>query len=73
MADALRLFGLKAVVTGAASGIGEAIVRTFFKHGASVLAIDNEPSGIDKHYEALRTVISVAANIQNEGTDAIMR
>lgn len=70
MADALRLFGLKAVVTGAASGIGEAIVRTFVKHGASVLAIDNEPSGIDKHYEALRAVISVAANIQNEGTVA---
>jgi NAD(P)-dependent dehydrogenase (short-subunit alcohol dehydrogenase family) len=70
MADALRLFGLKAVVTGAASGIGEAIVRTFVKHGASVLAIDNEPSGIDKHYEALRAVISVAANIQNEGTAA---
>ncbi|SVD33243.1 uncharacterized protein METZ01_LOCUS386097, partial [marine metagenome] len=28
MASASRLFGLKAVVTGAASGIGEAVVRT---------------------------------------------
>ena len=45
MAEALRLFGMKAVVTGAASGIGEAIVRTFVKHGATVFAVDSEPSG----------------------------
>ena len=40
MADALRLFGLRAVVTGADSGIGEAIARTLAKHGAEVLAVD---------------------------------
>ena len=39
MADALRLFGLRAVVTGADSGIGEAIARTLAKHGAEVLAV----------------------------------
>ena len=41
MADALRLFGLKTIVTDAASGIGEAIVRTFVKQGAAVLAVDS--------------------------------
>ena len=40
MSSALRLFGLKAVVTDAGSGIGEAIARTLVKHGAKVLAVD---------------------------------
>jgi len=39
MADELRLFGLKAIVTGASGGIGEAIARTLVKQGADVLAI----------------------------------
>ncbi len=70
MADALRLFGLKAVVTGAASGIGEAIVRTCIKHGASVLAVDTDASGIDNHFAALRGVTPFAANIRSEGATA---
>ncbi len=35
-----RLSGKKAVVTGAASGIGEAIAKAYLKEGASVLAVD---------------------------------
>jgi len=56
MADALRLFGLRAVVTGAGSGIGEAIVRTLVKHGAEVLAIDSTNSGIETHFKGVRGV-----------------
>ena len=56
MASALRLFGLRAVVTGAASGIGEAIVRTLIKHGAEVLAVDSANSGIDTHFKSVRGV-----------------
>ena len=67
MADAQRLFGLRAIVTCAASGIGEAIVRTFIKHGAAVLAVDSEASGIDKHFAAMRGVTGFAANIQSDG------
>ena len=37
MGDPLRLYGLNALVTNAASGIGEAISRTLIKHGAKVL------------------------------------
>lgn len=70
MVDALRLFGLKAIVTGAASGIGEAIVRTCIKHGASVLAVDTDASGIDKHFAALRGVTPFATNIRSEGATA---
>jgi 3-oxoacyl-[acyl-carrier protein] reductase len=56
MADALRLFGLRAVVTGAGSGIGEAIVRTLVKHGSEVLAIDSTNSGIETHFKGVRGV-----------------
>lgn len=56
MSDALRLFGTRAIVTGAASGIGEAIVRTFIKQGASVFAVDRPDSGIDTYFQSLRGV-----------------
>jgi len=52
----MRLFGLRAVVTGAGSGIGEAIVRTLVKHGAEVLAIDSTNSGIETHFKGVRGV-----------------
>ena len=56
MANALRLFGLRAIVTGAASGVGEAIVRTLIKHGAEVLAVDSANSGIETHFNSVRGV-----------------
>ncbi len=56
MANALRLFGLRAIVTGAASGIGEAIVRTLIKHGAEVLAVDSANSGIETYFKSVRGV-----------------
>ncbi len=63
MADALRLFGLRAIVTGAASGIGEAIVRTLIKHGAEVLAVDSANSGIDTHFKSVRGVHGAVVDI----------
>lgn len=63
MANALRLFGLRAVVTGAASGIGEAIVRTLIKHGAEVLAVDSANSGIDTHFNSVRGVHGAVVDI----------
>ena len=63
MANALRLFGLRAVVTGAASGIGEAIVRTLIKHGAEVLAVDSANSGIETHFNSVRGVHGAVVDI----------
>ena len=40
MANAGKLEGKKAIVTGAATGIGEAIARLFLQEGAHVLAVD---------------------------------
>ena len=54
MSDAKRLFGLRAVVTGAASGIGEAIVRTLVKQGAEVLAVDSANTNIETHFNSVR-------------------
>lgn len=56
MVDAKRLFGLKAVVTGASTGIGEAIVRTLIKQGAEVLAVDTANSGVESLYKSVRGV-----------------
>jgi len=65
MADELRLFGLKAIVTGASGGIGEAIARTLIKQGADVLAIDSPNSGVDSQFKSVRgiegTVIDIHA------------
>jgi NAD(P)-dependent dehydrogenase (short-subunit alcohol dehydrogenase family) len=63
MSDALRLFGLKAIVTDAASGIGEAIVRTFVKHGAEVLAVDLANSGIETHFRKVNGVSGLALDM----------
>jgi len=63
MANALRLFGLRAVVTSAASGIGEAIVRTLVKHGAEVLAVDSANSGIETHFNSVRGVRGAALDM----------
>lgn len=41
MPEDARLYGMKAVVTGAASGIGEALVRIFVRQGGQVLAVDS--------------------------------
>lgn len=64
MSDALRLFGLKAIVTEAASGIGEAIVRTFVKQGAEVLAVDSPASDIETHFRKLNGATGLALDLR---------
>jgi NAD(P)-dependent dehydrogenase (short-subunit alcohol dehydrogenase family) len=62
MGEPLRLYGLKALVTGGASGIGEAVARTLVKHGASVLAVDGANSGVERHFRSVKGVQGHAAN-----------
>jgi NAD(P)-dependent dehydrogenase (short-subunit alcohol dehydrogenase family) len=73
MADALRLYGLKAIVMAGASGISEAIARTLVKHGASVLALDTEASGVESVYNSVRGATGKAldANFDDIGSAAV--
>ena len=63
MSDALRLYGLNAVVTNAADGIGEAVARTFAKHGAQVLAADVDISGVEQHFRGVKGVDGLFADL----------
>ena len=65
MAEAKRLYGMKALVTSAAGGIGEAVARTLAKHGATVLAVDGANSGIDRKYDGVRGVEGLAADMSD--------
>lgn len=56
MADGKLLDGKIAIVTGASSGIGEAIARRFVAEGARVLAVDRDPPGVDKP-DSVRSLI----------------
>jgi 3-oxoacyl-[acyl-carrier protein] reductase len=64
MANTLRLYALKAIVTGAADGIGEAVARTFAKHGAEVLAIDSPQSRIATAFARVRGVTALEAETE---------
>ncbi len=60
MAEPLRLYGMKALVTSAAGGIGEAVARTLIKHGAEVLAVDRPASGIEQRFASVRGIRGLA-------------
>ncbi len=63
MGDPLRLYGMKALVTSAASGIGEAVARTLAKHGATVLAADTKSSGVEGHFAAVKGILGHAEDL----------
>jgi NAD(P)-dependent dehydrogenase (short-subunit alcohol dehydrogenase family) len=65
MGDPLRLYGLNALVTNAASGIGEAISRTLVKHGAKVLAVDSVNSGVEQHFQAVKGIDGHSSNLRD--------
>ena len=64
MSEPARLYGLKALVINAGGGIGEAVARTLVKHGASVLAVDTADSGVERHYETVRGINGMTANLR---------
>lgn len=67
MGDPLRLYGLKAVVINAADGIGEAVARTLLKHGAEVLAVDTNNSGVEQHYQSVKGVDGLVGDLTHPG------
>lgn len=63
MAEPLRLYGLKALVVNAATGIGEAVARTLLKQGATVLAVDNANSGVEQHFKSVKGIDGMVASL----------
>ena len=63
MGDPLRLYGLNALVLNAGSGVGEAVARTLVKHGASVVAVDKNNSGVEQHFASVKGITGLSANL----------
>jgi len=66
MGTPFRLDGKTAVVTGGASGIGEAVVRTFSAAGASVLIVDIDLPRAEALANQLTGAAALACDITDE-------
>ena len=68
MSDRQLLSGRKAIVTGGASGIGEAIVLAYAREGAQVLVVDLPDSAVSKNFADVQGVTPLEQDIT--ATDA---
>lgn len=63
MAKYLELVGQRVLVTGAASGIGEATVRRFLQEGSLVAALDWDGEGLERLCQECPEVLPLRANV----------
>src|SRR4051794_39373837 len=68
MQTSFRLDGKKALVTGGASGIGEAISRVFTDAGASVVIADIDKSRAEALTKELPRASSIVCDITDEAS-----
>jgi 2-keto-3-deoxy-L-fuconate dehydrogenase len=66
MSTPFRLDGKKALVTGGASGIGEAITRVFASAGAAVTILDIDPARASALASELPGASSAACDVTSE-------
>ncbi|HEX3988956.1 MAG TPA: SDR family NAD(P)-dependent oxidoreductase, partial [Verrucomicrobiae bacterium] len=60
------LSGKVAVVTGAGSGIGEAIARVFAEAGAAVFVLDRDAAAAKRAAEPLRGAQAITTDVSDE-------
>ena len=63
----MRLEGRRAIITGAASGMGAATAELFVREGAHVLAVDLPGSGVASRFEASPLVQAIEKDITDDG------
>ena len=66
--------GLRALVTGGASGIGLATARLLSEHGADVAVLDLDPSGVSAPFHAFKADVGDDASVRTavqDTTDAL--
>jgi NAD(P)-dependent dehydrogenase (short-subunit alcohol dehydrogenase family) len=61
-----RFAGQRAVVTGAASGIGRAVARRLATEGATVLGLDTDEEGLEDTFDSLAGASSQVADVRSE-------
>lgn len=73
MPDNDRLLGLRAIVTGANEGIGEAIARLFAQQQADVLAVDLPESAIETAFKSVNGITGFGCDVTgDDAADTIM-
>jgi len=74
MSEKPRLFGARAIVTSAADGIGEAVVRIFANQGAEIVAVDQPDSGVESKFRGHKNVRPVAVSLQDaDGVSSVVQ
>ncbi len=63
---------MRALVTGGATGIGEAIARVYAQQGAEVLAIDLPDSGIDTKFDGIAGITGRVCDVSQEDAPDLM-
>lgn len=71
MTDAQDFEGLKALVTGGASGIGRATAELLAARGARVAVLDLDPSGVEKPLTGHRADVSDDASVREAVAAAV--